>query len=58
MWNEEKSVRFDELRREEARRPLSIAEQAERGILIAQLALDLCQATYSVQVVHVIRNEG
>jgi hypothetical protein len=44
MWNEEKSRRLDELRREEAQRPLSAVEQAELSLLFGELEADEAQA--------------
>jgi len=44
MWNEQKSRRLDELRREEARRALTEAEQAELGGLFGELDAEEEQA--------------
>jgi hypothetical protein len=44
MWNDDKSRRFDGLRRDEARRPLTDVEQAELDALSAELDAEEAQA--------------
>ncbi len=44
MWNDDKSRRFDGLRRDEARRALSEVEQAELAALSAELDAEEAQA--------------
>ena len=44
MWNDEKSRRFDHLRREQAHRALTEAEQADLASLVAELDAEEVQA--------------
>jgi uncharacterized membrane protein len=44
MWSQDKSRRFDDLRCEEARRPLTDAERAELTSLLAELDAEEARA--------------